>query len=138
MMWVLYLSIFCQEYINGSSSFYKGPWTLWVFGLSNFTSHWPFAKTTTPIYISRQCTIAILRKKKKILGHIFFDPPLRASLFNKVTRQLQDMRLAISISASQVPQIFTFELTQSCHIEKSRNKTNNYLTGLIITCGYIF
>jgi hypothetical protein len=25
------------------------------------------------------------KKEKKILGHIFFDPPLRASLFNKVT-----------------------------------------------------
>ena len=43
--------------MNGSSCFYKGPRTLWVLGLLNFTSPWTFAKTTTPIHISWYCTI---------------------------------------------------------------------------------
>ena len=34
---------------------------------------------------SKQTAIPIATVKKKILGHIFFDLPLRASLFNKVT-----------------------------------------------------
>ena len=33
----------------------------------------------------QQTAIPIATVRKKILGHIFFDPPLRASLFNKVT-----------------------------------------------------
>ena len=38
----------------------QSPRTLRVLGLSDFTSPWTFAKTTTPIYISRQCSTVCL------------------------------------------------------------------------------
>ena len=40
--------------MNGSSSFYKGPRTCKVSKSADPAGPWTFAKTTTPIYISRQ------------------------------------------------------------------------------------
>ena len=39
----------------------QSPRTLRVLGLSDFNSPWTFAKTTTPIYISRQCSASQIK-----------------------------------------------------------------------------
>ena len=80
--------------------------------------------------------IATVRKKKKILGHIFFDPPLRASLFNKVTiyKTCGELFLLVQPKSHNI-HIWTDTELSFQNIERLWNKTNKYLTGGIITCG---